>query len=274
MENDQVVIITPLKGSPAEDAGLKPNDKIIEVDGASVLNFSLEDVVNMLRGPEGSTVQIKILRDNMTLIKNITRATIDIPYVESEIKNGVGVIYYNQFTNNSHSQFVKQIESLTSRKVKGFVIDFRNNPGGYLSSAKQLVSHFLADGQPYVKLEFANGHTQIGKTSGSADLSEYPVVVIINGGSASASEIAALALSELYNAPIVGETSFGKGKIQEIITYDDGSSLKLSTAKWLSPLGTYIDGKGITPDYPVELNDADIERSYDPQLEKALQLLK
>lgn len=274
VDNDEIIIITPLKGSPAEEAGLKPNDKIIEVDGVSVNNSTLDEVVDMLRGPAGSSVKIKVSRNGTILIKTVIRTTIDVPYVESEVKNGIGVIYYNQFTNNSHAQFITQVESLTSQNVKGFVIDFRNNPGGYLSSAKQLVSHFLAKGETYAKLEFADGYTQLEKSNGPSDLSEYPVVIIINEGSASASEIAALALKELYDAPIVGETSFGKGKIQEIITYDDGSSLKLSTAKWLSPLGTYIDGIGITPDYAIELTDLDIERGNDPQLEKALQLVK
>lgn len=273
-ENEQYIIVTPLKGSPAEEAGLKPNDIILEVDGVSVNKMTLDELVNVLRGPSGTLVKLKIQRKSSIYNFSVTRAHIDIPFVESEMINNVGIIYYYQFTSNSNQQFNNEIDALLQQNPKGLILDLRNNPGGFLFSAQQLVSRFMPALEPYVNLTLSDGYTFAEKSFGPGDLKDIPLVILINEGSASASEIAALALQEKASASIVGKQSYGKGKIQEIVTYIDGSSLKLSIAKWTSPNGIYIGEIGITPDYDVELTENDVLKGNDPQLQKALSIIR
>ena len=272
-EDGNLVIVTPLKGSPAEKAGIKPGDIILEVNDVSAEKMSLSDLVEKLRGPSGTTVKLKLQRGTQVLEITVVRSQIEAPYVEGEIKNGIGIIHYYQFTGNSHDQLITELKKITDLSPKGLILDFRNNPGGYLTSAQDLVSHFLPDKQIYINLIFADGSKESDLSYGPGELSGLPTIILINEGTASASEIVALSLRDTNKSKIVGTVSYGKGKIQEIITYNDTSSLKLSIAKWTSPSGTYIDEVGIVPDYIVELSDADIEKNYDPQLEKALDLL-
>ncbi|MBU1446544.1 PDZ domain-containing protein [Patescibacteria group bacterium] len=274
-EDDGITILTPLKGSPAEKAGLKPNDIILEVDGVSLENMGMEFGVELLRGEIGTYVKLKILRDGKTTIETrVKRDLIVIPYVETEMIDSVGVIHYYQFTGNSHSQFQTEITKLLEQNPKGLILDLRNNPGGYLYSSKQLLSHFTGYGETIATLTFADGSQQSEIAYGDSSLKSYPIVILLNEGSASAAEIVALALRDLNGTKIVGKTSYGKGKIQEIITYNDGSSLKLSNAKWYSPNGTYINKIGIKPDYEITITEQDFINNRDTQLEKALSLLK
>lgn len=273
-ENGEFEIITPLKGSPAEKAGIKPGDIILEADGVSASEMSLDDLIQKLRGESGSKLTLKIKRDYSILTFTIIREQIEVPYVEGEMKDGIGIIHYYQFTANSHDQFLVEIKKLKNLNPKGLILDMRNNPGGYLYSSQDLLSHFLPADTVFIKMVFADGYIETEKSSGPGELKGYYLVVLLNEGSASASEIAALALRDLNNVKIVGKTSYGKGKIQELIYYGDDSSLKISTAKWLSPAGTYIDNVGIIPDFTVNLTDADIKNNLDPQLDKAIALIK
>lgn len=273
-ENGDLVIVTPLKGSPAEKADIKPGDIILEIDNVSIEQMNLTEVVAMLRGPAGSSVKLKLKRDNYIFEVSVIRSQIEVPYVEGELKNGIGIIHYYQFTGNSHEQFVSELKKLTDQNPKALILDLRNNPGGYLSSAQDLVSHFLPEKTVFAHLIFADGSKEADKSYGPGELNKYQTVVLINEGTASASEIAALALKDVNKSKIVGSVTYGKGKIQEIVTYYDNSALKLSIAKWTSPTGTYIDGTGITPDYAVQISDADIANNFDRQLEKAMELLK
>ncbi|MFC1599742.1 S41 family peptidase [Patescibacteria group bacterium] len=264
----QFIILTPLKGSPAEEADIKPNDIIIEVDDEIVQGLDMDQLIDLLRGPAGSEVKLKIKRGSNYYFKNIVRTHIDVPYVESEIIDDIGIIYYYQFTSNSNDQFKTEIEKIIAQNPKGIIIDLRNNPGGYVYSSQLLISRFIPKGETYVNFIMADG-TSYGENSlGPGDLKDYPIAVLINEGSASASEIAALALKDAAGATIIGAPSFGKEKIQEIITYNDGSSLKLSIAKWTSPNGTSVSENGIEPDYNIKLGDTE-----DSQLNKALQLI-
>jgi len=272
-EGKDFVILTPLKGSPAEEAGLKPNDIIIEVDEVPVSGIEIEELIEMLRGVTGTQVKLKIKRDGKYYFKYVTRSHIDIPDVESELIDDVGVIYYYQFTGNSHQQFTVELDNLLAHNPKGLVLDLRNNPGGYLYSAQQLVSRFIPSDQTYINITLASGVLYSENSLGPGDLQNTPLVVLINEGSASASEIAALALRDQKGTTIVGAQSYGKEKIQEILSYSDGSSLKLSIANWTSPTGTSVANTGITPDYLVELSDYDFETGNDKQLTKALQLI-
>ncbi len=267
-EGSNFVILTPLKGSPAEESGLKPNDIIIEIDDKPITGMEIENVIELLRGETGTTVKLKIKRNDNYLLKYVSRAKIDVPYVESEIIDNIGVIHYYQFTTNSHTQFKSELENLINTDVDGIILDLRNNPGGYLYSAQQLVSEFLPSGTPYVNIIFADGNTYTEKSAGPGDLENIPLIVLINDGSASASEITALAFRDQLSADIVGLNSYGKTKIQEIVGFPDGSTLKLSIARWTSPNGTDVSDTGIEPDYLVRLNETDT------QLKKALNLIR
>lgn len=268
-EGADFVILTPLKGSPAEEAGLKPNDIIIEIDDEPVRGLEIEDVIELLRGATGTKVKLKLKRDGKFIFEYVTRAKIDVPYVESEIIDNIGIIYYYQFTNNSHTQLTNELNSLLANDPQGIIVDLRNNPGGYLYSAQQLVSEFIPNGETYINIIFADGTSYAEKSIGPGSLSEIPVVVLVNEGSASAAEIAALALKDKMGAEIIGVNSYGKEKIQEIISFPDGSSLKLSIAKWTSPNGTSVENNGIIPDYLIEN-----VTSTDTQMEKALQIIR
>lgn len=265
------VILTPLKGSPAEEAGIKPNDIIIEIDDEPVRGLEIGDVIELLRGEIGTQVKLKLKRDSNYIFKYVTRAKINVPFVEGEMKDGIGIIHYYQFTSNSDNQLSQALTEILKNNPKGIILDLRNNPGGFIYSAQQLISRFIPANEPYVNIILADGSTYAEKSLGPGELKDLPIVVLVNEGSASASEIAALALKDQLNAKIVGVNSFGKAKIQEILTYPDGSSLKLSIANWTSPNGTYIQDVGITPDYLVELNQTS---TLDNQLDKALQLIK
>lgn len=267
-EDGKFIILTPIKGSPAEAAGIKPGDIIIEVNDVLTQDLSLDDLINMLRGESGTSVKLRLKRNESYLVKTVVRSAIEIPYVESEMKNGIGIINYYQFTSNSHEQFTSEINKITALNPSGLIIDLRNNPGGYVYNAQELISRFIPEGETYVKFFMGDGTMYEEASFGPGDLKDMPVVILINEGSASASEIVALALKDKIGATIVGTESFGKEKIQEIITFSDGSTLKLSIAKWTSPNGTSVAEQGIQPDYIVELTD-----SGDAQLSKALQLL-
>lgn len=263
-EDGNYIIQTPLKGSPAEDAGLKANDIITHIEGVSTTGMTFDDIIDLLRGPSGTQVTLTIKRNSVSKDYTLTRALIDVPFVESEMINGVGVIHYYQFTSNSNYQFIEEINKILDENPKGLVIDLRNNPGGYLYSAQQLASRFLQENEPFVTVTLADGFSYNEVSYGPGDLGEYEIVVLINEGSASASEIVALALQEKVNATIVGAPSFGKAKIQEVISYRDGSALKLSIAKWSSPNGVSVEENGVTPDYEIY--------SEEDQLNKAISL--
>jgi len=264
-EDGNYIIQTALKGSPAEKVGLKTNDIITQIDGLSTAGMTFDDIIDMLRGAAGTDVTLTIKRGSITKDYKLTRALIDVPFVEGEMVNGVGVIHYYQFTSNSHYQFIEEINKILDQNPKGLILDLRDNPGGYLYSSQQLASRFIQENETFVNVQLADGYSYNDVSYGPGDLGKYKVAVLINAGTASASEIVALALKEKIDAKIVGINSFGKAKIQEIISYRDGSSLKLSIAKWFSPNGVSVEEKGVTPDF--EVLDADA------QLEKAIYLV-
>lgn len=253
-ENGKVVIVTPIKGSPAEKAGLRAQDIILSVNGASLEGLDLNDAVSKIRGPKGSEAKIKIQRASSTdsLEYTIVRDDIDLETVNAHMeKDGVGVITITQFSLNTADRFKEELAKLEKQNMKGLVIDVRNNPGGVLSVVIDIAQQFVPKGKTIVQVEDKNQKREKEVSKGSNK--PYPVTVLMNKGSASASEILAGALQQSAGATLIGENSFGKGTVQT--SYDkqmgDGSLLKITIAKWLTPNGTWIHKKGIAPDVVV-----------------------
>jgi carboxyl-terminal processing protease len=271
-ENRRVVVVTPLIDSPAERAGIKSGDIITHVDGKAVQGLNLNQVVSKIQGPSGTNVRITVLRNNASLNFTITRAAISSPAVSGEItSNNVGIIALRNFGLGIENNFAGYVRQMKDANVKGVVIDLRNNPGGYLDSATRLAGHFVKSGEVISRINYAGSKFEESKTFGSADLAGKPIAVIVNKGTASASEILAAGLRDKAGAVIIGEPTFGKGTVQELITYTDNSALKLTVAKWLTANGTDIDKVGLIPSIRVFQTEADSRLGNDALLNRALQ---
>ena len=278
LREGRVLIVTPLKGSPAEAAGLLPDDEIIEVNGESTEGKSLQEVVSRIRGKKGTRVTIKILRkdNDDPLSFTITREDIHIPSVENEVKKTgsgtVGVVTINQFGDDTITEVTAVLQTLKQEKLDGLVIDLRFNGGGYLDGAVELSSLFLKQGK-VVTVEGRGSAPQQHYVSGHPLLPDIPLVILINQGTASASEIVAGALQDHKRALIIGMKSFGKGTVQEVLDLPGGSSLRVTTAHWLTPGGRNLGKEGVKPDITVDRTKQDIEAKEDPQMQAALEWL-
>jgi len=274
IKNWELTVIAPLPGSPAEKAGLKSGDKILTIDKQETTSMSLDKAINLIRGAKDTTVVLTILPVGEQAIKNvsISRDVITVKSVTWSMKDSVAIIIINHFNSDTTAEFNSIIKEVVLKSPKGIVLDLRDNPGGYLDSSVDIAGQFL-DHQVIVIENY--GSTQKKYSSEvNAQLKDYPLAVLVNKGSASASEILAGALQDYKHGTIIGETSFGKGSVQNYEQYNDGSSLKLTVAKWLTPLGHSIDEVGITPDIEVVLTNDDYNQDKDPQLDKALEILQ
>lgn len=283
--NGILTVISPLKDTPAYRAGVKAGDKIIKIDNNPTDDISIEEAVSMIRGKKGTKV-VLTLQNDTTRDVEITRDTIRVPTIDWQLveKDGKKIAFMQIYSFNQtvDAEFRKASEEILKSDAQGIVLDLRNNPGGLLDSAINLAGWFLERGQMVVIEEFGDGSRNEFRSDGSGALRSYPVVVLINGGSASASEILAGALRDSKGVRIVGTKSFGKGSVQQLEKYNDGSSLKVTVAKWLTPSGVSITEKGIEPDIEVEikveqLEDESVvigEPGKDPQLDRALELLR
>ncbi|MBE0341985.1 PDZ domain-containing protein, partial [Paenibacillus sp. 28ISP30-2] len=254
-ENGKVVVVTPIKGSPAEKAGLRSKDIILSVNGETLDGLDLNKAVSKIRGPKGRQAKVKIQRSGSPdpLEYTITRDSIDMETVTAHMESGgVGVITITQFSLNTADRFKEELAKLEKQGLKGLVIDVRNNPGGVLSVVIDIAQQFVPAGKTIVQVEDKNQKREEEKSKGSNK--KYPVTLLMNKGSASASEILAGALQQSAGAVLIGENSFGKGTVQT--SYDkqmgDGSLLKITIAKWLTPNGTWIHKKGIKPNIVVD----------------------
>jgi len=268
-DNDEIIIISPIKNTPADRSGLKAKDIIISVDDQSVAGMSLEDVVGLIKGPRGTTVKIRIKRSTGYETMIIERALIEIPSVEYELIEGGNVMLMNfsQFNYDASEEFQLALNALNADAgIKGLIIDLRANPGGLLGETLRILGHFVEAQEEVVTINYVD-YTQVLLSRGPADLNSFPTVVLIDGGSASASEIVAGALQDYDLATIVGETSFGKGTVQEVNYFMDNSSLKLTVAEWLTPLRQSIQDGGIEPDVVVADNPSTVA---DEQLQRAI----
>ena len=280
MRKDIVTIISPLADSPAMKAGLKAGDQILKINDKITVGMMIDEAVSLIRGPKGTEVVLTIGRDGWTEAKEfkITRAVIIIPIVKFEMKQAankpVAYVALYQFTDNSAAEFQKAVQQILTSGAKGIVLDLRNNHGGYLESAVEIASWFLPNNHLVVTEDYGNGKKNEHYSIGGNKLGSYPVVVLMNQGSASASEILAGALRDDMGVKLVGERSFGKGSVQELEQMTSGTSIKVTVAKWLTPSGHSIMDSGLEPDVKVDIQQSDVDNGKDLQLDKALEMLK
>lgn len=277
LRDDQLIIVTPIEGTPASKAGLLPGDAIITINGDSTIGLSIEKAVTKIRGEKGTEVKLQISREGESGLKNFTiiRDIIDIPNITVEEKAGVGVVSVAQFQAETAMELDQAIAKLVDKEIDNIVLDLRNNPGGYLQSAVDVIELF-APKYSVAVIEKGKDKKVIEelKTKKNPKYGDLNLVVLVNQGSASASEIVAGALRDLKQVKLVGEQTFGKGLVQGVKEFPDGSVLKYTIAEWFTPSGQAINKEGIKPDFEIELTLDDFEAKMDPQLEKAIDILK
>jgi carboxyl-terminal processing protease len=275
-EKDGVVtVMSPLQGAPAEQAGILAGDLIITVDGTETYGMTVGEVVNLIRGEEGTDVVLGIFRDDFEEVTDITitRQEIQIDSVRLEIRDdNIAVISVYIFNEETTGLFQEAIDEILENNVQNIVLDLRNNPGGLLTEAINLAG-FWIDGSPVVKQRVGD-EIKVYSAAGIARLEGIQTVVLVNQGSASASEILAGALQDYDVATIVGEQTFGKGSVQDYQVFPDGSALKITIAEWLTPEGRSINETGITPDVIVEYTTEDYNEERTPQIDTAISILE
>jgi len=275
---DQIItIVSPLPDSPALKAGLKAGDKVTEINSVSTENMDLNEAVNRIRGKKGTTVKLKIFRPSENNYKdiNIVRDVIKIVSVRWEMKdNNIAYLQITNFNEDTDQRFKTAVKEILSKNPKGLILDLRNNPGGYLDRAVEIASYWLEPGAVVVQEEFAGPDKKPYLANGRAEFKNLKTLILVNGGSASASEIVAGALQDYGLAQLVGEKTYGKGSVQSLEELSDGSSIKLTVARWLTPKNRQINVVGIEPDIKIELTEEDFNQGKDPQLDKAMELLK
>jgi len=287
IKKGQLMIIAPLEGTPAKDAGLRSGDKILKINDTPTADLTIEEAVNLMRGPKGTQVVLTIYRDEWDQSREIKiiRDVIEVPSLKWELlvstgeagekENNIAYIRLYQFSGKANFDFSEAAIQILASQADRIILDLRNNPGGYLEVSQDIAGWFLKRGETVTIEDFGKEKEQkIYKAEGNAKLLPYPMVVLINQGSASASEILAGALRDNRGIKLIGETSFGKGSVQELDSLTGGSSLKITIAKWLTPKGQLIAEKGLEPDIKVGMTDKDFEEDKDPQLDKALEIIK
>ncbi len=276
--SSQIVIISPMKGTPAAIAGLKAGDAIVAVNGTSTQGMFIDDAVTLIRGEIGTKVKLTIFRAGWKAPQDftLTRANISVPTVDFSMKGKVAYIALHEFTQGADSLFYNALKQAVDANAQGIVLDLRDDPGGYLEVAVDLSGYFLKPGSQVVKEVGRSVPEQNYTAAGNGALANMPMVVLINGGSASAAEILAGALHDDRGIKLIGEKSFGKGTVQQVLDLADGSSIKLTVAHWVMPSGRILDHDGIIPDYMVSMptSTGAIASGTDPQLDKALQVLQ
>lgn len=283
-EDGAVIIVAPLEGSPAKDAGLRPGDIILKVDDYEIVSSdTVYDVVALIRGEAGSTVTLEVLHegDTETVEVEIERKEITVPSMSWELvgeNEDIAMISLDRFTDSSYTQWVSTWDILVGEVLNSgadkIILDLQNNPGGYLDAAVYAADDFLKEGEIIVQQKDRNGDLDVYKATGEGRLLDKEVVVLVNSGSASASEILAGALQENDRAELIGEETYGKGTAQSVIDFSDGSSLHLTILQWLLPDGESLTKDNpITPDIEVEYTNEDFINGDDPRLEKAIEML-
>lgn len=276
-KDKRLVVIAPIKGTPAEREGILAQDLILKIGDKDTFDITLPEAVDLIRGPAGSEVKLTLSRekDGEPFEKTIKREKIDVKSVEVEFKQAkrgeVAVIKVSRFGEKTDAEWDSVVNEVLLKNPKGVIVDMRNNPGGLLTSSIHISSEFLKG--TIVKQEFADGSVNSLGADHTGKLLRMPILVLVNGGSASASEIFAGAMQDTKRAKIVGVKTFGKGTVQDVVDLPGGSGLHVTIAKWLTPKGNNIHGDGITPDEIVDLTADDREQKKDPQMDKALEII-
>jgi carboxyl-terminal processing protease len=274
VKDEILTVIAPLKGTPADRAGIRTGDQIIMIDGQSTEGMSTDEAVKLIRGEKGTTVKFNMVRAGEPIEISVVRDIIDVPTIHTEQKDGVFIISLYSFTANSGSLFNKALAEFRQSGSRMLLIDLRGDPGGYLEAAVSIASHFLADGEVVVTEDYA-GHQEniVHRSRGTGGIpAGTKVAILIDGGSASASEILSGALQDHGIATLIGTRSFGKGSVQELVKVGD-ASLKVTVARWLTPSGRSISNNGLTPDINVEITREQFAAGQDPQKDRAVQFL-
>lgn len=273
-----LTVVSPLKGTPAYKAGIMAGDKIISIDGKPALKMGVDEAVKLIRGEIGTKVTVTFSRkgENAPLVKELTRSSIEIPTVDTKLlPSGVFVISLYNFSATSPDLFRKSLREFVESGSDKLVIDLRNNPGGYLEAALDMASWFLPTGKLVVTEDFGDGKPKTEYKSKGYDVftDKLKMAILVNGGSASASEILAGALSEYKKAALIGERTFGKGSVQELVPITTDTSLKVTVAHWFTPMGRSISNGGLTPDIEVKETPENTKNGADPQLDAAVKYL-
>lgn len=272
-----LTVIAPIKDTPAQRVGLLAGDKILKIGDKTTDGMKIDEAVSLIRGPKGTKIKLTITRDGLEKAKEliITRDVIKVPAVDWKMTDGnIAYVQLFIFNKNIDSEFKKAAKEISQSKAQKIILDLRNNPGGLLDSAVNIASYFLDANQTVTIEKFGDGTQNAFPSNPNGLLKNYPLVVLINKGSASASEIVAGALKDNRGVTIVGETSFGKGSVQELNDLSQGASLKITVAKWFTPKGVSITDQGIKPAIEVQRSEDDITNNKDPQLDKAVELVK
>jgi len=275
LRDDQLQVIAPLKGTPAEKAGLKAGDNILKIGDKTTYDMSADEAISLIRGPKGTSVVLTIIRDGWEEPKEIklVRSIITVPSMTWELKDGnIAYIRIYQFSKVGGQDFRKAALEILNSEADKIILDLRNNPGGFLEIAQEIAGWFLEAGQIVAIEDFGEGQEpERFLSEGNSRLLSYPIVVLIDKGTASGSEILAGALRDNRGVKLIGENSFGKGLVQQLINLNDGSSVKVTVAKWLTPKGESIQEKGLVPDIEIAFDE---NSETDNQLEKAIEVLK
>ncbi|MBA3758675.1 S41 family peptidase [Candidatus Saccharibacteria bacterium] len=275
-DKELIVIISPISGFPAEKAGLRPKDVIAEINGESAYDLSVSEAVKKIRGEVGTKVKLKVVRDGSEQLDfEITREKITIPSVTSEIlPDNIGYLKVSRFAEDTSALSREAAVKFKNANVKGVILDVRGDPGGLLESSVDLASLWLENGKNVLQEKRGDVVVKTYNAKGTPTLKGIPTVVLINEGSASASEILAGALRDNNAATLIGQKTFGKGSVQSLVRLGDDSVLKITIARWFTPSGKNIDKEGIEPDQKVERTDEDFKNNKDPQRDAALNFLK
>ncbi|MGB9743610.1 MAG: S41 family peptidase, partial [Minisyncoccales bacterium] len=278
IRDGQLRVVAPLADTPAQRVGLRPGDKILQIDGKSTEGITIDEAINWIRGPKGTEVTLTIYRDEWGEARDIKliRDVIDVPAFKLEIRDDkIAYLKIYQFSERASYEFPEIAFKILNSDVQKIILDLRSNPGGYLEVAQEIASWFLQKGQVVAIEDFDGRQEQkFYLAKDNAKLISYPLVVLINNGSASGAEILAGALRDNRGIKLIGEKSFGKGSVQELVELKNNSFLKITIANWLTPKGELINNKGLEPDIKVEMTAADYEAGRDPQLEKAIEIIK
>ena len=275
MENGVLSIVSVYEGRPAEQAGLRGGDVIAEVDNTPIENMSIYEAISLIRGPAGTAVRLKVLREGTEPFEvEIVRAKIDIELVESEmLDDGIAYVRLTQFDNTGTAKLGAAIEDLLAQNPTGLILDLRNNPGGLLVESIQTAGLFLPQGSVVLIERFQDGTEQPYRTSDGPIAPDIKMVVLVDVGSASASEIVAGALQDYGRAVLIGDKTFGKGSVQLLHELSDGSELRVTVARWFTPKNRVIHGEGLDPDILVTITQEDVDAELDPQLDRAVEYL-